>query len=306
MEDTKGKFWDRGVMAIAGCTKVSSGCRGCWSEKQHVMRMAQEKMRDAYPPSCITEGHFNGHVKVNYRLIDKALKNKTGQVQAYWNDIYHPGVSDDQVVEILRAMSEAIHHTILIITKRPERAATFSKLMSLMSTDELPRHIWHIVTMEDQLEFNRRIGHYLDIQGRKGIIIEPMLSPVDLFNGPHADHIRQVILGGENGNRARPLHPLWADEVRRGCEEQGIPFYFKGWGTWKPICSFYNSSDELRDNAHNMGAELITASGFIHDIDVDGQPEPSCWYMKKTGREGSGRELFGKEYNQLAWRGFCE
>lgn len=39
-----------------------------------------------------------------------------------------------------------------------------------------------------------------------------------------------VIVGGESGRRARPMHPAWVRGVRDQCVEAGVPFFFKQWG----------------------------------------------------------------------------
>jgi protein gp37 len=40
-----------------------------------------------------------------------------------------------------------------------------------------------------------------------------------------------IVVGGENGPGARPMHPDWAKRIRDQCEAAGVPFWFKGWGT---------------------------------------------------------------------------
>lgn len=39
-----------------------------------------------------------------------------------------------------------------------------------------------------------------------------------------------VIVGGESGPGARPMHPAWARSLRDQCAEAGVPFLFKQWG----------------------------------------------------------------------------
>ena len=64
----------------------------------------------------------------------------------------------------------------------------------------------------------------------------------DLLN-PHfvGDQVRQVqsldgvILGGESGHGARPMHPQWPRDIRDTCAEAGVQFFFKQWGEWAPI-----------------------------------------------------------------------
>lgn len=44
-----------------------------------------------------------------------------------------------------------------------------------------------------------------------------------------------VIVGGESGGGARPMHPAWARSLRDQCAAAGVPFLFKQWGEWLPI-----------------------------------------------------------------------
>jgi protein gp37 len=70
---------------------------------------------------------------------------------------------------------------------------------------------------------------------------EPLLGPLDLsmwleddpekFDVPPLDW---VIVGGESGPKARPMHPSWAREIRDQCTAARVPFLFKQWGAWGP------------------------------------------------------------------------
>ena len=41
-----------------------------------------------------------------------------------------------------------------------------------------------------------------------------------------------VIVGGESGNRARPMKEEWVMNIKDQAEVQGVAFFFKQWGTW--------------------------------------------------------------------------
>lgn len=41
-----------------------------------------------------------------------------------------------------------------------------------------------------------------------------------------------VIVGGESGPGARPMHPDWARDLRDQCAAAGVAFFFKQWGEW--------------------------------------------------------------------------
>lgn len=269
-----GNFWDLGPMLVTGCTKVSPGCANCWSETAHKIRAGNPAMTHIYSPYSLTDGKFNGYIQFNLELLKKAVKARKPKVIAIWNDLYHEGVTLSQVTDAhcLMANTKYKHHTFLIITKRIEAAAEYCEEVAGHAGCDVPYNIWHIATMENQAMVDKRIPHLLDIPGKRGIIIEPMLGAIDLMNieRPFRFHqspygwpqwlgreIHQVILGGETGRNARPMDPEWVRSVRDQCANSGVPFYFKSWG--KP------TGDKSFD-------------------------------------KHIGRKLDGREHNELAWR----
>ena len=58
---------------------------------------------------------------------------------------------------------------------------------------------------------------------------EPILSDLGTLD---LTGIGWVIVGGESGNQARPMKKEWVLNIKRQCEEQGVPFFFKQWGTY--------------------------------------------------------------------------
>jgi protein gp37 len=61
----------------------------------------------------------------------------------------------------------------------------------------------------------------------KYLVLEPLLGPIDDLDLAGIDW---VILGGESGPGARPLHIDWVRSVRDQCFAASVPFYFKQWG----------------------------------------------------------------------------
>jgi len=243
-----GNFWDKGIQLVDGCTHESGGCRNCWSEAMTA--------RFKRVPEVITNGKFNGTVKFNLHLLEKAAKVKKPHVYAIWNDLYHEGVTDEQVRQAYYIMHHRPYDTFLIITKRIER---FSKIFyKPMKGWSLPNNIWHIVTMESQAMVDKRMPHLLQIPGKRGVIVEPMLEAVDLTkwlyqldckykecdgtcSGPqltpecHAyvncpenkPFIHQIIFGPENGQNKRRYEEVWGEHLFRQCEAAGVICYDK-------------------------------------------------------------------------------
>lgn len=111
----------------------------------------------------------------------------------------------------------------------------------------IPNHIWIGVTAENQQAADERIPILLQIPAAvRFISVEPMLSEINLemalegFQPLNPDlskkpsPIQWIIVGGESGPGARPMHPDWVRSIRDQCQEAGVPFFFKQWGEWTP------------------------------------------------------------------------
>ena len=119
-------------------------------------------------------------------------------------------------------------------------------------------HVHLGVSVEDQARADERIPHLLATPAAvRWISAEPLLGPVDLrflqpgdppveidalagTHGVYRPHggenasLDWVVVGGESGPGARPMHPDWARSLRDQCAAAGVPFFFKQWGTWAP------------------------------------------------------------------------
>lgn len=122
-------------------------------------------------------------------------------------------------------------------------------------------NVWLGATITSQAEADRDIPKLLRTPARvRFLSMEPLLGPVDLTDIPISGHghheyepivtgnvlvhkstldlgaprpaIDWVIVGGESGPQARPLHPDWARGLRDQCQTAGVPFLFKQWGEW--------------------------------------------------------------------------
>lgn len=52
--------------------------------------------------------------------------------------------------------------------------------------------------------------------------------------GGDFERLDWIIVGGESGPNARPMHPAWARGIRDQCAAAGVAFHFKQWGAWAP------------------------------------------------------------------------
>ncbi len=106
-------------------------------------------------------------------------------------------------------------------------------------------NVWLGVSVEDQKRADLRVPALLDTPAAvRWISAEPLLGPVtfrwatwqpwDAHVNNHLDGLRRlswVVVGGESGPGARPMHPDWARTLRDQCTEARVPFFFKQAGS---------------------------------------------------------------------------
>jgi hypothetical protein len=95
----------------------------------------------------------------------------------------------------------------------------------------LPGHVWFGVSVEDA-KVKRRIDVLRTIPASvRFLSVEPLIGPLGALD---LSGIHWVIVGGESGLGARPMHPDWVREIRDQCIAQNVPFFFKQWGGIRP------------------------------------------------------------------------
>lgn len=83
------------------------------------------------------------------------------------------------------------------------------------------------VTIEDN-EHLGRVERLREVPSAvRFLSIEPLLGRLPALN---LDGIDWVIVGGESGPAARPMHESWVLEIRDACLDGAVPFFFKQWG----------------------------------------------------------------------------
>ena len=224
-----GIYWDKAWNVIDGCTKVSAGCKRCWAERLADRFWGDRKFTD---------------IRFHPERLEQPLHWKKPRVVfvCMTGDLFHNLVSPDWIDSIFEVISACPQHTFICLTKRPENieakiydVTERAHIRSLGGGDYLPNVIL-MTSIENQETANRRIPKLLEVSGgwKFGVSYEPMLGPVDLPPS-WMDKARYfelgtldwVVLGGESGPKARPMHPDWARSVRDQCNAAGVPFFMK-------------------------------------------------------------------------------
>lgn len=164
------------------------------------------------------------------------------------------------------------------------------------------------VSAEDQTRADERIPELLATPAAKRIVsAEPLLGPIDLYgaadlrwnfidrkwNPRSGVRLDGIIVGGESGSGARPMHPAWARSIRDQCEAAGVRYFFKQWGSWAPSSL---GAEVTRKSAEERRLVNGEWSGTMSILNAQ---EPDT--MNRVDKKAAGRLLDGREHNDLPW-----
>ncbi|POZ80248.1 phage Gp37/Gp68 family protein [Burkholderia contaminans] len=243
------------------------------------------------------------------------------------------------VMKRLRAVLE------YITGKADEALSALQAWIDRWFAGEPPMNVWLGATIVSQPEAERDIPKLLETPARvRFLSMEPLLGPVDLGlididghrdiypvhgsagcedndRNPSADlpKIDWVIVGGESGPQARPMHPQWVRDIRDQCAAAGTTFLFKQWGEWKPICQMDETRELYRSNRVAKEGEdqgvLDELHGRTCKVDqlclrIDGEHAPigspnaflagtSPMQAFKIGKKVAGRLLDGRAHDEF-------
>lgn len=149
-------------------------------------------------------------------------------------------------------------------------------------------------------------------------IVRPGSVPVSYLRVPTLDW---VIVGGESGTNARPMHPDWVRIIVNDCEQAGVPVLFKQWGEWIPKSHTTRRHQWHADQVPDDGNWRVEVTGRESwgCIDMDGNFSISttCWnghddddhgeaYVLQVGKHKAGRLLDNQIYDQYPEVELCQ
>jgi len=198
---------------VTGCTKISPGCKHCYAE-----RMAK-RLQAMGQPNYIDGFALRTHEQT-LALPLKWQKPQTIFVNSM-SDLFHEDVPEAFIRRVFEVMQRAHWHRFQVLTKRSER------LLELSPRLPWPANVWQGVSVESD-RYLYRVDHLRQIGARtKFLSLEPLLGPLP---GLTLAGIDWVIVGGESGPGARPMHENWVTEIQAISQAARVPFFFKQWG----------------------------------------------------------------------------
>ena len=289
-----GIYWDKFWPLVDGCTPVDPTCDHCW-------RAREANFRSYGAKDLLSGPNWNCQIRPRPDKFDLPMKVKRPSVWFVLNDLYHEMVTSNFITHAYEVMEECPQHIFIVCTKRPERIVPVlygeEGHFYMGGGDYLP-NVWHMTTTGNQEMADKRIPELLKLGDASpgwpvlGVSIEPMLGPINIGKGlppigrekawaiecGAQSALDWVVLGGETGPGARPMHPDWVRSVRDQCQAAGIPFLFKQWGEW------------IDDK------QMIYGGGATMQYHVWESGDKSI----RVGKKAAGRLLDGREWNELA------
>lgn len=220
----------------------------------------------------------------------------------------------------------------------PERMRTLDCDSGLdFCTLPLP-NVWLGVSAEDQRRADERVPDLLATPAAvRFVSAEPLLGPIDFtriearstgtltdgdfahpkridaltgwaghYPSPTVFHPRShrvaalswIIVGGESGPNARPMHPAWARSIRDQCAAAGVAYHFKQHGAWAAIDQ---SAGADAAGWEGRGDWMILSADGDLDIPDDRWPDEAAGEVAvvRVGKKVAGRLLDGVEHNGM-------
>lgn len=359
---------------LAGCSKVSAGCKNCYAirDAHRLSGNPNEKIAFKYRGTTTVEGdNWTGMINLAEDVLDQPLRWKRPRMIFVnsMSDLFHESVPDEWIDKIFAVMALSPRHTFQILTKRAERMRDYLNYYNGgrdhnradyiadqgaiilgrpnakggeryglgMSPGWPLSNVWPGVSVEDQKTADERIPLLLQTPAAvRWISAEPLLGEIDArlwlklsrfredierltaqaggnenipkhlqWNGEEPTCLHWVVVGGESGSGARPMHPDWARSLRDQCLAAGVPYFFKQWGAFKPLGAVCDNEDDFDQEAFMAASETSTVA-ICHDGQVrwphDDDPiheGDRAYAMDRVGKKAAGRVLDGRTWDEF-------
>ena len=324
-DKTRIEWTDATWNPVTGCTRVSPGCENCYIDWAPPFRMEDRHFRDGDGNRSHAIGSTTG-VRLHPDRLNQPLRWRKPR-RVFVNslsDLFHEDVPDTYIAAVFEVIARAPDHTFQVLTKRHGRMKSLlnswardgmvidsgwlhtgrplGELRQIAPLWTPPPNVWLGVTVEDQQRADLRIPALLDTPAEvRFLSCEPLLGRVDLRRSIDPG-IDWIIVGGESGKDARPMHPDWARSLRDQCQDAGVPFFFKQRGewTWNEPGQFTVPPKPYTDRTMLMHPGGMTAMSKRNPFDPFAVGHPN-WATRITrvGKRAAGRLLDGRTWDQM-------
>lgn len=119
----KGETWN----PVVGCSKVSTGCRECYAEQVHRLRLNGKHGYPEFRPWTALNASHN--VTLMPHKLDQPVRWKKPRMVFVnsMSDLFHEQIADEYICRVFDVMRVARQHIFQVLTKRPERMRDFCR-----------------------------------------------------------------------------------------------------------------------------------------------------------------------------------
>lgn len=208
-----------------GCTKVSPACDNCYAERLMDTRMGRAKWGAGNPRVRTSEANWREPLKWQRRAERDGTRPFV--FCASLADVFDNEVPEEWRADLFKLIEATPNLVWLLLTKR------IGNVQKMMIGRDWPANAALGATMCNQDEFYRDAPKLANAGEKLASLFtfgsfEPLLGPIQL----DAFTPDWVIVGGESGSNARPMHPSWPRDMQRDCAKwlPGTVFNFKQMG----------------------------------------------------------------------------
>jgi protein gp37 len=199
------EWTDKTWNPTTGCNKVSPGCLHCYAEA--ITKRFPNNFKNGFDLTLHEERLAE---PLKWRTPSRIFVNSM-------SDLFHEDVPLDFIKKVFQVIHQTPQHIYQILTKRPER------LLELSPHLEFHQNIWLGVSVENQNYVNR-VELLRQVPANvRFLSCEPLLGELKL----DLTDIHWVIVGGESGQKHRPMKIEWVEDIRNQCQAAKVAFFFK-------------------------------------------------------------------------------
>lgn len=338
-ENSKIEWTDHTFNPWEGCQKVGPGCDHCYAETRNARFAGGTAVNwgPGAPRRRTSPANWRKPLQWNRDGAFYAIHGRRQRVFcASLADVFDNQVPETWRWDLFRLIRDTPNLDWLLLTKRIGNArqmlneaagAALNDFVGAPTWDASPwPNVWLGATIVNQEEGDRDIPKLLAVPAHvRFLSMEPLLGDVYLRNIPIGNHhddlgfprdctvfdplhplarkrIDWVIVGGESGPGARPMHPEWARSLRDQCAAAGVPFLFKQWGEWGQYVNedHYTHCGAERQ-AHAWVDSATGAHGKCWLVDDDGTW--SNWTGQPPEGDGHDGRTIASTVAVMGWHG---
>ena len=275
------------------CEHVSPGCENCYAGTMNARCL----------PANGTGLPFDRRAR---DLVDISIDEKMIEQPLHWrkprrafvenqSDLFGEWVPDALIDRVFAVMALTPHITYQVLTKRAERMFEYWNDETLIDRLECATHermdeheelntylhpwplpnVWLGVSVEDRNRKDRIDWLRKTPAAIRFLSCEPLLEDLGTLD---LTGIHQVIVGGESGPGARPMHPDWARSIRDQCVAANVAFFFKQNGEYASVSEVAGPGEHhyFPDGATVRRVGKKAAGDLLDGVQWHQFPEATC------------------------------